>query len=74
MRRATSNYAEATLTTQVDQLKLEEDTFASTFMSSPWSAEASLHVGEPLRFGLASREQRWGIVGASFGVALGDLR
>ena len=50
------------------------DTFASPCMSSPWSARASLDVGEPLRFGLASKEQRWGIVGASCGVALGDLR
>ena len=26
-----------------------------------------------VQFGLASQEQRWGIEGASFGVALGDL-
>ena len=28
-------------------------------------------MGEPLRLGLASKEQRWGIVGASGRVALG---
>ena len=31
-------------------------------------------MGEPMSLGLASKEQRWGIVGASCGVALGDLR
>ncbi len=40
----------------------------------PMERESQLDVGEPLRFGLASKEQRWGIVGASCGVALGDLR
>ena len=33
-----------------------------------------LDMGEPMSLGLASKEQRWGIVGASCGVALGDLR
>ena len=41
--------------------------FASPFMSSPGSAKSNLGSGKNycVQYWLASREQRWGIVGAS---------